>query len=252
MDSTTDGLRAASVSIRNQEIEKPLHIVIEQGLCHVTEQENAEDLSGSDHADTQDQTEGLISQESDTEPAVPAVSADISENEMSDDDATKQRLVVLLLTGLLLHTQKKARLSLCQEDLRSITLSLRDKALGEIKFADIVIDSEGKTVKRVYKALFGDLCRHFGCATALLKAVVSQDADDLVIQALKTHITNPNPTPKKNAVVRFFSSVGKVMAKPFTGCFSRRRFCSNKYNSHFCCDCNLHEHFSLTNTEKPQ
>lgn len=212
-------------------------------------QTSFEELQSSDHTDTQDRSEDLISQASDTEPgcpnkvasqpvspaspcedqpedsaAVPAVSSDMcsSESETLPHDDTKHRLVILLLAGFLLHTQKKARASLCQADFNRVIKNLRDKALGEIKFADIVISSNCQTVKKIYKALFGDLRRHYGSATVLLKTMASQDsaADDLVIQALKTHLTTPAPTPKKNAVVRFFSSVGKAIVKPFNGCFS--------------------------------
>lgn len=193
--------------------------------CDDSVQTSFEELHSSDHLDTQDQSENLISQASDFEPASPCEdrtddSTAVPAESRSDDD-TKHRLVILLLSGFLLHTQKKARASLHQADFNRVIKNLRDKALGEIKFADIVISSNHQTVK-IYKALFGDLRQHFGSAKVLLKVVASQDpaADDLVIQALKTRLTAPAPTPKKNAVVRFFSSVGKAIIKPFNGCFS--------------------------------
>ncbi len=210
---------------------------------------NVEELQSPDHTNTQDQSEDLISQASDTEPgcpnkvasqpvspaspcedqpddstAVPAVSSDksSSESETLSDDDTKHRLVILLLVGLLLHTQKKARASLRQADFNRVIKNLRDKALREMKFADIVISLNRQTVEKIYKALFSDLCQHFGSAKVLLKAMASKDlaAGDLLIQTLKTYLTAPAPTPKKNAVVRFFSAVGKAIVKPFKGCCS--------------------------------
>lgn len=154
----------------------------------------------------------------DVSTAVPAVSSASSESATSSNDDTKPRLVLLLLTALLLHTTKKARTSLLPADFNRVTKNLKDKALGEIVFTDFAISS-GRQAVTIYKALFRDLCLHFGSAKVLLQAMVSQDptVDDLVVQALKTHLTVPAPTPE-NAVFRFFSSVGKAIMKPCNAC----------------------------------
>lgn len=201
----------------------------EEGLPDI----NSERLQSFEHTDTQNQCENLISQASventDIEPALKAASRPVDSTVVSSDTCssesdhdTKHRLVVLLLTGLLLHTTEKARTSLLKADFNKVILELRDKALREIKLADIVINLKHQTVKKIYKALFADLRRELSSAEGLLKAMGSQDpmAEDLVIQTLKTHLTVPAPTPKKNAVFRFFSYLGKATVKLFNGCFS--------------------------------
>ncbi|KAK1882269.1 Magnetosome protein MamM [Dissostichus eleginoides] len=80
--------------------------------------------------------------------------------------------------------------------------------LGEIRCADVVIGPDPKTVHKICKAMFGNLCQLLGSAEALQEVLESQDPADnaLIIRALKTCLTVP--APKKNVFVRFFSSVG--------------------------------------------
>ncbi|XP_053739612.1 uncharacterized protein LOC128769700 [Synchiropus splendidus] len=130
------------------------------------------------------------------------------------DDVKKRELFILLLAGLLLHTQKRAQTILPQSDFNTIVNNLRDKALAsEIHHSDIAVSSTASSVEKCNKALFKDLCGRFGSAKELLRALKTQVADDVVIEAFKAHVTMKSSLLGR--VTKFFSRVGKNKPSPF-------------------------------------
>ncbi|GLD46710.1 uncharacterized protein AKAME5_000101700 [Lates japonicus] len=137
---------------------------------------------------------------------------------MSEGYKAHYNVVSLLVTGLLMHTAKEARTSLLEIDLDRILKHLTVSALAEIDFTDIVISSDSQRFKEIPKAVFKDLRQEFVSANVLLEAMLSQNSavDDAFVSALKTHLKVFALT-RKNKIVRFFSSVARAIAKPFTG-----------------------------------
>ncbi|AWP09245.1 putative high mobility group nucleosome-binding domain-containing protein 5 [Scophthalmus maximus] len=131
---------------------------------------------------------------------------------------SNHNLVVLVLIGFFMLTMQKAQASINDAEFVMIFKNLRDKALQQIKPRDITISANNdQTIKKVYKALFRDLCKTFYSARALLTAMKLQLFDEVIIEALKNHLIMP--TKQKNTVARFFSSLGKGIMKPFKSCF---------------------------------
>ncbi|AWP09247.1 putative high mobility group nucleosome-binding domain-containing protein 5 [Scophthalmus maximus] len=113
---------------------------------------------------------------------------------------------------------QKAQASMNDAEFDVIFKNLRDKALQQIELRDITLSAHNDTtIKKVYKALFRDLCKKFISAKGLMTAMKLQLFDEVIIEALKIHLTMP--TKPKNIVTRFFSSLGKGTMKPFKSCF---------------------------------
>ncbi|KAI4814044.1 hypothetical protein KUCAC02_003256 [Chaenocephalus aceratus] len=161
----------------------------------------------SDETDTPDQSEETFTLTSAESTSAEAYSEGTTYSSEPYDELT-HRLILLMLVKLLMCTTNKTRKWLPRADLIRIIKNLTDKMLAEIRCADVVIGPDPKTVHKIGKALFGNLCRLFGSAEALQEVLESQDTADnaLIIRALKTCLTVP--APKKNVFVRFFSSVG--------------------------------------------
>ncbi len=149
-------------------------------------------------------------------PAEPVVSS----APVSGSYKVYQNLLSLLLAVLLTHTAKEAGMPLLQTDLDRILQHLTDKALSDISFSDTLIGSDSRRFKKISMALFRDLRQQFGSAKVLLEAMLSQDRaiSNALVKALKTHLAVFSLTQKKNAIVRFSSSVVRAIAKPFTAC----------------------------------
>ncbi|AWP05003.1 putative high mobility group nucleosome-binding domain-containing protein 5 [Scophthalmus maximus] len=137
------------------------------------------------------------------------------------ESATKsnRKQIVLMLTGLIMLTIQKTQESVNQEEFCMVFKNLTDKAMQQIEHADVTVSpNNDKSIKQMYKALFRDLCQRFDSAKGLLTVMQLQLCDEVIIEALETHLTTP--TKQQNAAARFFSSVGKGIMKPFKSFFS--------------------------------
>ncbi|AWP09364.1 putative high mobility group nucleosome-binding domain-containing protein 5 [Scophthalmus maximus] len=158
----------------------------------------------------------------------------VSESAEMSDDNTNRILVVTVLIGLLTYTIKKAQATMDRADFNRIVKNLKDEALQQIELGDITVSAnKDEAIERIYKALFRDLCERFDSAWGLLLAIESQLVDEVLIEALKIHLTAP--TKQKNAVSRFFSSVGKATMRPFKACFCGSSIPSYVYNCSEAC-----------------
>lgn len=134
---------------------------------------------------------------------------------MSDNQVQKYTLIVLLVTGLVMHTLKKARTSMCQVDFNRIVHTLSDKALKRVKLGDLA--GREKEGKKIYKSLFSELSQTMDSPKAILKKL--QQDDDAFIKALKRHLS---AQIKRNVATRFFSAVCRAFLKPFQACLDKR------------------------------
>ncbi|KAG7517001.1 hypothetical protein JOB18_046797 [Solea senegalensis] len=133
---------------------------------------------------------------------------------MSEHEVRKYTLVLWVVTGLLMHTMKKAQASMCQVDFNRIVLDLSHKALQQMKFRDITLTM--KEGKNVYKALFSELSQIFDPATVLLKEL--QHGNNIFIDALKRHLTVQ--IKKKHTVTMFISTVSRYVSKSLRSLFN--------------------------------
>ncbi|XP_034538885.1 uncharacterized protein LOC117812306 [Notolabrus celidotus] len=190
------------------------------------------DSSNSDWRE--DETESVTSDQSGSDSGTDAgASSKFSDEDAGDEsgmknsstlpeqDMGKHRLVVMLLTGLLLKTTKKAKKSLLMAHFGRIIKNLSDKAMEEIRFSDVVMGSNPDAIKEAIKVLYRDLRKKFDSPEKLLRAMESEDptTSDVVVGALKTCMYTHVPERKRNPVVRFFKSLGKAIARPFRECF---------------------------------
>lgn len=125
---------------------------------------------------------------------------------MSDGHVESYKLLILVVTELLMNTMKKAQASLCRADFKRIVQNVSERALQHIKLRDITV-SKGKSFNKTCEALLSDLSERFDSDDVLLTGL--QQADDVVIAALRSHLTAANK--KGNVVTRFFSDAGKAI-----------------------------------------
>ncbi|KAG7521532.1 hypothetical protein JOB18_000792 [Solea senegalensis] len=127
---------------------------------------------------------------------------------MLESHVENYKLLIMVVTELLMCTMKKAQASLCQADFKRIVQTVSEKALQQIKLKDI---SASKALNKTCDALFSDLSQRSHSAKMLLAEL--QRADDVVIKALRSHLTAQ--TKKRNAVARIFSSAGRSIKMRF-------------------------------------
>ncbi|XP_030259840.1 uncharacterized protein LOC115573265 [Sparus aurata] len=99
------------------------------------------------------------------------------------------------------------------ENKEEIIQRLFQTTWAKVEGADLNI----KSLKKLRKAIFKDLCIILGSAETLLLAMNMDDPrlDSCIALIFKDHLTTPPKEPC--TICRFFSSVGKFFSKPFRG-----------------------------------
>ncbi|CAB1433939.1 unnamed protein product [Pleuronectes platessa] len=118
-----------------------------------------------------------------------------------------------VITALVMYTIRKAKAPPSLVDGRSLINNLIEKAKQEIK-PDTKISTRLENEKDIHKALFKVLLKKVGNAREILKIMELQMCDCVFIDELRTQLMSP-PPKKKGSFRRFFSSVGKLLRRPF-------------------------------------
>ncbi|CAB1421817.1 unnamed protein product [Pleuronectes platessa] len=118
-----------------------------------------------------------------------------------------------VIAALVMHTVRKAKAPPSLVDGRSLINNLIEKAKQEIK-PDKKISATLENEKDIHKALFKVLLKKVGNAREILQIMELQMCDCVFIDELRTLLMSP-PPKKKGSFRRFFSSVGKLLRRPF-------------------------------------
>ncbi|KAG7503814.1 hypothetical protein JOB18_045459 [Solea senegalensis] len=139
--------------------------------------------------------------------AVPEDSLHLNEDLPHLHPQQQDDTVVFVVTGLLMHSIKKAQATVSQQHFNRTVHMVSEKVLQQIKPSDIAVGT--KKDRHIYKVVFSELSQTFDYTTVLLKL---QDSDNFIIEALKKHLTMPS---RKTTTTTFFSAVTRAIMKPF-------------------------------------
>ena len=140
----------------------------------------------------------------------------------SSRETQTSNLVSALVTRLIGRIPRKAKKDLRTDDINAIIHRVSEKAQEECIIM-VPSNTKVKDVKKINKAVIKDLLQQYDSPKQLVEAAMATDDPSFAIAVvkyinihLKTHV---DPPPKKSKVARFFTAVGKALAKPFRLCF---------------------------------
>lgn len=124
---------------------------------------------------------------------------------------TSVRILVQKLVSRILN---KAKVNSTFGNQETTVEQLFEKVWAEVK--DLYFEITPENYKNHDKAIFKALCRKRGCAEALLANMTLENSllDFYIVWSYKNHLMTP--LKKHSAICRFFSTMGKVISKPFT------------------------------------
>ena len=114
-----------------------------------------------------------------------------------------------VITKLVFYTIKKAKVSTSGIDPDSIIKNLLEKAKQQISPNKKSV-TKVQNVEKIHKAVFKEVAKKIGSAKEILKVMETQEADCVLIDVLRIHLTSPK---NNGCFPRLFSSIGK-----FFGC----------------------------------
>eukprot|EP00064_Thunnus_orientalis_P020468 superscaffoldBa00005642_g20605 len=141
---------------------------------------------------------------------------------LSSRDRLTSNLVGGLVTRLIGRMPWKAKKDLQTGDIKAIINRVSQKAQEE---GIIMVPSitKAKDVKKINKAVIKDLLQQYDSPKQLVEAAMATDDPSFACAVVKYLNINLNtlvdPPPKNSKVARFFTAVGKALAKPFRLCF---------------------------------
>ncbi|CAB1460017.1 unnamed protein product [Pleuronectes platessa] len=112
-----------------------------------------------------------------------------------------------------MYTIRKAKAPPSVVDGRSLIKNLKEKAKQEIK-PDKKISTTLENEKDIHKALSKVLLKKVGNAREIMQIMETQMCDCVFIDELRIQLMSP-PPKKKGSFRRFFSSMGKLLRRPF-------------------------------------
>ena len=118
-----------------------------------------------------------------------------------------------VISALVIYTIRKAKAPPSLVNGRSLINNLIEKAKQEIK-PDKKISTTLENEKDIHKALFKVLLKKVGNAREILQIMETQTCDCVFIDELRILLMSP-PPKKKGSFLRFFSSMGKLLRRPF-------------------------------------
>ncbi|KAL7392924.1 hypothetical protein ABVT39_003967 [Epinephelus coioides] len=131
-----------------------------------------------------------------------------------DLQTEKNKLSVrILVEKLVTRIYKKAKVNIKLNDPNIIIDLLSKKIWAEVQGGDFDITPEA--FKSLDKTVFKDLVEFWGCAELVLVSLYKEQPEiDHIVCTFTRHLMTPQR--KGNAICRFFSSLGRVISKPFT------------------------------------
>ncbi|KAL7395610.1 hypothetical protein ABVT39_020207 [Epinephelus coioides] len=128
-----------------------------------------------------------------------------------DLNTEKNKICVqILVEKLVTRVYNKAKVNIHLKDPHIIINCLFEKIWAEVQGGDYDITPE--TFKSLDKTIFKDLCRFWGCAELVLVSLCQEQPEmDYAVCTFARHLK----TPQRNNICRFFSSLGRVISKPF-------------------------------------
>ncbi|CAB1439036.1 unnamed protein product [Pleuronectes platessa] len=121
--------------------------------------------------------------------------------------------MALVITGLVMYTIKKAKAPPSVVNAHSLIKHLLEKAKQQIE-PNKMSPTTLENVEQIQKALFKVLLKKVGNAREILQVMETQMCDIVFIDELRIQLMSP-PPKKKGSFCRFFSSMGKLLRRPF-------------------------------------
>ena len=147
-------------------------------------------------------------------------SPDPDDDETGDDDndmsseVVKSSLVSALITRLFKKAPRKTIVSYMMEDIATIINRLSEKVWKELNIPTSSLSRVRQSRDKIIKAVTKDLEKDYGSIRKVLEAAASPNYeyfDNAVIMKLDIHVTAFLNPPRKSAVAKFFSAVGKSL-----------------------------------------
>ncbi|XP_059208608.1 uncharacterized protein LOC131987763 [Centropristis striata] len=138
---------------------------------------------------------------------------------LSTNTSSESRcFLTALLTRILMKAPWKSRTSVAMTEIQMVVKRLSEKVEEEEDMPRCSVRTTPEDLKQFSKAVIKDLENEFGSQEEILKAATALDDtsfDEVVLSSLKIRLISLQSPAPKSRVARFFSAVGKNVAKPF-------------------------------------